>query len=232
MSRTAVTTSSEPSVVPAKPGWFYWFAWWVVQVVMLLAFRLRTHHVGRIPRQGPVLLVANHQSHLDPPIVGLCVRSRPVRFVARASLFRNRCFGPLIRALGAIPLRDKEGDLGAVRAALACLDEGSPIVVFPEGSRTRDGSIGEFKRGAVLLLKRVRCPIVPIGIEGAYDAWPRQRGLPRVWGTRIVAVVGEPIEAEDLLREGAEAALTRLENEVRALHAEARRRRRGSPSME
>ncbi len=209
--------------------WFYWLSWWAVQAVFLLVFRLRVHHAARMPRSGPVLIVVNHQSHLDPPLVGLCVRSRPVRFLARASLFRNRAFAPLIRALGAFPLRDGEGDLGAVRAALACLDAGQPVVVFPEGSRTHDGRVSEFKRGVVLLLKRVQCPVVAVGIEGAYDAWPRRRRLPKLWGSRVVVVVGPPIHAQDLLRDGAEAARARLENEVRELHAEARRLRRGNP---
>ncbi len=208
------------------------FAWWVVQVVALLVFRLRTFHAQRVPLTGPALLVVNHQSHLDPPLIGLAVRNRPVRFVARASLFRHRLFGSLIRAIGAFPLRDGEGDVGAVRAAVACLDAGQLVVVFPEGTRTNDGRIGEFKRGAVLLLKRVRCPVIPMAIEGAHETWPRRSRIPRLWGSRIVMVVGEPIPAAELLSDGPEEALARLRREVETLHSEARRRRRGRPPIE
>lgn len=220
------------SVLPQGSARLYSAMWWMSQIAAILAFRMRAYHTARMPRQGPVLLVANHQSHLDPPIVALATRGRRVRFIARASLFKGRRFGSFIRALGAFPLRDGEGDIAAVRAALACLDAGQPVLVFPEGSRCQDGRVGEFKRGAVLLLSRVRCPVVPIGIDGAFDAWPRHRTLPRLWGSRISVVVGEPIPAEELLRDGPEAALARLEREVRARHEEARRRRRGRPPID
>lgn len=225
----AIGAVEPPSAGPARA---YMVCWWVAQVIASLVFRLRTFHAHRIPSSGPVLLVSNHQSHLDPPIIALSVRGRPVRFVARASLFKGRGFSALIRALGAFPLRDGEGDVGAVRAAMACLNAEQPVLVFAEGSRTGDGRVGEFKRGVVLLLKRVRCPVTPIAIEGAYQTWPRGARRPRLWGSRIVTVVGEPIPAEELLRDGPEAALARLEREVRTLHEEARRRRRGRPALE
>ncbi len=204
--------------------WFYWFAWGAVTCVFTLLYRFRRHGLDLFPKSGPVLVVCNHQSHLDPPMIGLCVRNRQFRPLARASLFKNPVFGRLIRALNAIPLRDKEGDIHAIRAALAQLGAGEVVSLFPEGSRTPDGEVKQFHRGAALLLKRARCPVVPMAIEGAFDIWPRWRTLPRLWGGPLRIAVGEPISHDELMRDGAESALDRLRAEVVALHESLRRR--------
>ncbi len=206
---------------------FYWFAWGAVTCLLTLLYRFRRLHLGRFPESGPVLVVCNHQSHFDPPMIGLCVRNRQFRPLARASLFRNPVFARIIGALNAIPLRDNEGDIQAIRAALAQLRAGEVVSVFPEGSRTPDGEIKEFQRGATLLLKRARCPVVPMAIEGAFDIWPKSRALPQLWGGPLLIAVGEPIGHEELLRNGPEAALDRLRAEVEALHESLRRRQRG-----
>lgn len=197
---------------------FYWFAWSAVTFLCTLLYRLRRHGLDNIPREGGVLLVCNHQSHLDPPIIGLCVRNRQFRPLARQSLFRVPLLGGVIRALNAIPLRDNEGDVQAIRAALEQLRAGEVVSVFPEGTRTPDGEIGEFRRGATLLLKRARCPVVPLAIEGAFDVWPRHRSLPSLWGGPIRVLIGKPIAPEELLRDGPDAAVARLREEIVALH--------------
>jgi len=208
-------------VVPSRPliyraGW--WFFFWFFTV----CFRLRRLHMARVPRRGPVILAANHASHLDPPLTGMLMPRRRARFVARESLFRFGPFGWLLRRVGAVPIRREGGDVGAMKAIIAELRAGEAVVVFPEGTRSSDGEMHGFKRGVALLLKRSECPVVPVGIVGSFDAWPRQRMLPRFWGGPMAVAAGEPIPNDELLAVGPDEALDRLRDEIESLRAELR----------
>lgn len=201
---------------------FYWFWWSFCLFILTVFYRLRRYHMERIPKTGAVLLAGNHQSHFDPPAIGLCNTSRPTHFLARAGLFKNRAFGWFIAAVNSVPIKEESSDLGAIREILARLETGVPVLVFPEGSRTPDGDIHEFKRGVALLLKRAKCPVVPVAIEGAYDAFPRHRKFPRLFGCRIAVMIGHPIPHDELLKDGAEAGLARLKREIETMRAELR----------
>lgn len=206
----------------------YWTFWSLCLGCLTVFYRARRYHCDRMPRHGAVLIAANHQSHLDPPLVGVCNPWRPTHYLARAGLFKSRVFGWLIGALNAVPIREESGDLGAIREILSRLERGVPVLVFPEGSRSPDGAQHEFKRGIALLLKRAGCPVVPVAVEGCFDAYPRHRLLPRLWGCRVAAMVGHPISPEELLKDGADAGLRRLEREVEAMRMELRSRLRAS----
>lgn len=206
----------------------YWSVWWMLIPTLTLIYRLRRFHTERMPSEGAVLLAANHQSHLDPPTIATAVPGRAVHFLARSGLFRSRLFGWLIGSLNSVPIKEDSGDLGAIREIIARLETGVPVLVFPEGSRSPDGSVHEFKRGIALLLKRARCPVVPVAIEGAYDAFPRQRKWPRVWGCRLAVMIGEPIGPDELLKDGADAGLDRLRREIDTMRLELRSKLRAA----
>lgn len=212
---------------PGRP--FLGVLWWDVCRLlstgfMHLAFGLRVVGRERIPAEGPLLYLSNHQSVLDPVINGAAIHDRPFRPFARETLFRGP-FGVLIRSLGALPVVGGGGDKAVMRAALAELDAGRCVLVYPEGSRTHDGGLAPFKNGIALLLKRSNATVVPIGIEGAYDAWPRSAKRPR-WRRRIETEVGEPIGVDDLLQDGVPAAMRRLEHEIDELRRRCRTRLR------
>ncbi len=196
--------------------------------VFTLAYRLRRLHIDRVPRTGPVLIVANHQSYLDPPLIGVCLSHREIHPVARVGLFNIRPLAWLIRALNAIPIREGAGDVAAMKEALMRLKNGAAVVIFPEGSRTFDGAVSPFQRGAALLVKRSSCPVLPIAIEGPYDAWPRSRKRPRFWRQRISIMVGEPIAHDELLKDGPDAALERLRREISTMRDQLHRMHRAS----
>jgi len=183
--------------------------------------RLRRIDVMNIPREGPVLLVANHQSFYDPPAIGGGVRHRHADFLARASLFKFKPFGWLISTLNSSPIKQGAGDAGAMKATIAKMKNGRMMLVFPEGSRSPDGKLQPFQRGAAVLLKRAHCQVVPVGIAGAYEAWPRRRKLPIPFRDKIVVCYGEPIASDELMKESAEAALAHLRERVEALHQKA-----------
>lgn len=191
-------------------------------VFLVVCFRARAFHAERIPGAGPLLLAANHQSYLDPPLIGGFIGNRQTTYVARLGLFKFKPLGWFISALNAIPLRENSGDAAAIREVIRRLEQGEVVLIFPEGTRTFDGTMLEFKRGVALLVKKAKCPIVPIAVEGAFEGWPRDRILPRLFRTRVGVLYGNPIPYDELMKDGAEAALQRIEREVAALKAELR----------
>ncbi len=197
----------------------------VTLVLLMLFFRLRWRGAANLPRSGGVLVVANHQSYLDPPLVGCVMGSRQFDFLARAGLFEVRWLRPIITALHSVPVRESGGDPASIKEILRRLAMGRVVLVFPEGTRTRDGSIGEFKRGVALILRKSECPVLPVGIAGAYEAWPRG-GRPRLLRGPVVVEVGTPIPHAELLADGADEALKRLHAEVSALRERAEGLRR------
>lgn len=184
-----------------------------VSLTLRLLYRFRILDRGRIPRTGPVLVVANHCSFLDPMVVGSAMKDRQFSPMARESLFRFRPFGWLIGSFGTIPINRDGADAAAMRAGIGELQAGRCLAVFPEGTRSRDGSLGDFRRGVLLLLRKAPVAVVPMGLAGTHAIWPPGRGLPRCRG-RIVAAVGMPIPAAELLAVPPEEALARLRREI------------------
>lgn len=169
---------------------WYRFCRLVCQAAFLLVFRGRVFGTRRVPRTGGVLLVCNHQSFLDPVLATLAL-PRECHYLARDSLFTHPLLRRLIRSLNAFPIRRGSADVGGVKEALRRLRRGALIATFPEGTRTFDGRIGPMQAGVVLLARRANVPIVPTLIVGAYEAWPRQRRLPRP--RPVIVAYGEPL---------------------------------------
>ena len=155
-------------------SWF-WYAmlWCPCYAISQVWFRYRFSGKGYVPQTGPVLLVSNHQSNLDPVLVGIAC-PRQLKYLARQGLF----FWPFslwIRSLGAVPIDRERGAIGGIRTTLQLLKDGEAVVVFPEGSRTPDGKVHELLAGFCLLARRSGATIVPVAMDGAFDALPRGR---------------------------------------------------------
>lgn len=140
-----------------------------------------------------MIIACNHQSHLDPPIVGSGA-TRTVSFMARETLFRG-WFGQYISAINAFPI-DKEHPLGGIKEALRRLKLDECVAVFPEGSRTYDGELQEFLPGLIAIAQKTKSPIVPAAIEGAHDAMPRCENGRVHFFKKIAVRFGEPIPVE------------------------------------
>ena len=201
---------------------FYEFGRTIILVVFVVLFRYRWFGARRVPTDGALLIVANHQSYLDPPIIGAPIRQRQLDYVARAGLYKSRFLSWIIAALNATPIQEDRSDTRAVKDVLARLEQGRAVVLFPEGSRSRFGAVDEFKRGVAVIVKRSRCPVLPVAIEGAFDTWPRSRVLPRLFGGRFAVMYGRPIGHDELLRDGADAALVRLRAEIDSMRLQLR----------
>lgn len=158
--------------------------------VMRLLFRLEGRGAEHVPARGAVLLVANHSSFLDPPLVG-GVSPRQLSFMAKAELFRVPLFGGLIRRLNARPVRREGADAAALRTALRILQDGGVLLMFPEGTRGDEGTLREPKPGAAMLAVMSGAPVVPVFIQGSGRAWPRGRSLPRP--AKVIVTFGPPM---------------------------------------
>ena len=162
----------------------------VVAFLMRLLFRLESRGTEHIPATGPVLIVANHSSVLDPPLIG-GVCPRPLTFLAKAELFGIPGFGWLIRRLGASPLRREGADPSALRMAQRLLGDGKALLVFPEGTRGEEGVLREAKAGAALLAVQSGATVIPAYVCGSGRAWPRGRRLPRP--AKVMVTFGAPL---------------------------------------
>jgi 1-acyl-sn-glycerol-3-phosphate acyltransferase len=162
----------------------------VARLLSTLGWDLKTYGLHNVPLTGGVLLVANHQSYLDPIFIG-AHPNRMTSYLARHGLFTNRYFSWLIRGFNAFPIRQGEGDLGAIRETVRRLQEGHMLTIFPEGARTADGELGKIEPGAALVIRKAGVPVVPVGIEGAFHAWKKTRRFPRTGLVRVM--YGKPI---------------------------------------
>ena len=178
----------------------------------LCAARVRR---GVLPRGGMVI-ASNHQSYVDPVLLGAALPRR-ISFMARDTLFRNPLFGRLIRDVGAFPVRRDGVGTEGLKTAVRKLKAGEAVLVFPEGTRTRDGQVGPIKDGAGLLSRMASVPVVPAAVEGTFRAWPRGRAYPLP--ARMRVAFGEAIPAERFRRDP-DGARAELEQAIRSLHQE------------
>lgn len=158
-------------------------------------FRGRVYNKQRVPKTGAVLLVSNHQSHVDPVATTLAL-PRECHYVARDTLFKNPLFGRIIVHLNAFPIKRGAADVGALKEILRRLKGGCAVVIFPEGTRTKDGSLGEFRPNALAVAKKAKVTIVPVTVSGAFEALPRGSVLPRP--RRVSIAYSEPISVEQV----------------------------------
>jgi 1-acyl-sn-glycerol-3-phosphate acyltransferase len=155
--------------------------------------RVRVSGLENVPRDGPLIVVANHLSNADPPLVAGWLTpalGRQMHILAKQSLFVP-VVGWLLRRLGATPVRAGGSDIEAYRVAREVLDRGEVLCIFPEGTRSHDGVLGEAKPGVAMLATRSGVPILPVGVSGTDRFLGRGQRLPRL-GTRVELRVGEP----------------------------------------
>lgn len=145
----------------------YCFFYWLMRAVFFAWFSLEVRGMEHVPRSGPAIVVANHRSAFDPPLMGALL-PRPVYFMAKAELFRVRPFAWLIRALHAYPVDRQRADRAALRRSVDLLRQGQCLLIFPEGHRSPDGQLQAMRAGVLVMAQMTGCPIVPVGIAGRY----------------------------------------------------------------
>lgn len=176
----------------------YGALWIFFNLVGRLFFRYRTTGQEQIPKEGGVLVAANHASYLDIPFLG-CGMRRRARFLGRSNLFPNPVVNWIIQQLGWIPMRQDRLDRRGFGQAITLLKEGKLVVIYPEGSRTQDGRLAAGKPGVGVLVAETCCPVVPAFIAGTFEVLPM--GARRVRCRPISVRFGAPIDfSADLAR--------------------------------
>ena len=182
-------------------GWLFFRAWYATY------FRWRVFNPERVPGTGAVILASNHASFLDPPLVGAGL-SRGINYLARESLFRFPGIGALLRSWNAVPVDRDGGGAAGLKAILDRLLAGGGIILFPEGTRTRDGHLQPARSGIGLVVIKSNAPVVPVRVFGTYEAYGRHVKFPRP--KRITVKYGRPMSFEQWRAEAKTCSKPRL----------------------
>jgi 1-acyl-sn-glycerol-3-phosphate acyltransferase len=192
---------------------FYQFARAVVLSVFKVVFRVRVVGRDRVPKTGAYIVAPSHRSTLDIPFAAF-ITPRTVRFLAKDDLFATPFGRRLFDALGAVEVERGTADRAALRALEDALAAGSPVAVFPEGTRHFGPEIAELYAGAAFLAIKLGVPIVPVGIGGSEHILPKGKVFPRVH--RVAVSVGHPIPPPVFEGRARRAAATKLTEQLRA----------------
>ncbi len=144
----------------------YWISHFIFVAISKLFFPVRVKGLHHIPAKGSFILASNHLSNLDPMLLGIASR-RKLSYIAKESLFKNKFFGFFLRKVNAFPIKRDSLDIGAIKEALKRLRNSSPIVIFPEGTRTQTVEIKEPQPGIGLLAVKANVAVVPTLIDGS-----------------------------------------------------------------
>jgi 1-acyl-sn-glycerol-3-phosphate acyltransferase len=185
----------------------YRLGWTTFRLMYATYFRWRVFNPEHVPAQGGVILASNHASFLDPPLVGSGLK-RDINYLARESLFRYPGIGALLRSWNAVPVDRDGGGARGLRAILDRLLAGGGIILFPEGTRTKDGRLQPARSGIGLTVIKSAAPVVPVRVFGTYEAYGRHLTLPRPH--RVIVKYGRPLDFETLRAEAKTCDKARL----------------------
>jgi 1-acyl-sn-glycerol-3-phosphate acyltransferase len=193
---------------------YHLFKWSIVSPMLHTYFRGRIYDADRVPQKGALIIVANHASDFDPPLLSSCVR-RPVSYMAKEELFQVPVFSQAIQVYGAYPVKRGSPDRSAIRAALAQLEAGWAVGLFLQGTRTADERIPAAKLGAAMIAAKAQVPLLPVNLWGTSGIVPKGGRLPR--SVPVTVRVGELIAPPTSSKREEMEAVT--QNCVAAIHA-------------
>ena len=202
--------------------WTYSISRVIVRGIAALVFGARIEDRENYPSASGGLVCANHQSYFDPIIVGMTC-PRELCYVARDTLFRSAFLGWLMTWYNTIPIHREGLGLSAIKEILRRLKRDELVLIFPEGTRTDNGEMGPLQPGFCAIARRSKKPLIPVGIDGAYQVWPRDRKWPR--RDRIAVCIGEPILPEEIASLADDDLVSELSRRLSACHAKARQLR-------
>ena len=184
-----MTREREPLISLAL---YHAFKWSIVSPMLHSYFRGRIYGVENVPKSGPIVVVSNHASYFDPPIIANCVR-RPVAYMAKEELFEVPVLAQAIKLYGAYPVSRGSADRNTIRAALEYLESGWAVGVFLQGTRTPDGKVTDPKRGAALLAAKAKAPFLPVSLWGSEKILQKGSAIPRA--VPLTIRIGKLIDA-------------------------------------
>jgi 1-acyl-sn-glycerol-3-phosphate acyltransferase len=211
-SKPAAAVANVEAPYAERPTILWKLAQVLVRLWSTVWFDLKVWGIRNVPRTGGVLIVSNHQSYLDPPILGARI-PRPMSYMAKSELFEHRVLAMLIRSLGAFPVRQGAGDVRAIKETVHRLQEGRVLNIFPEGSRTETGEIMPLEPGVALVARKAGVPIVPAAMIGSYEAWPKGKKMFHRHPIRLV--FGPPLDVKGMK---SEQVLRLIDSAIRKLY--------------
>ncbi|MDE6789778.1 MAG: 1-acyl-sn-glycerol-3-phosphate acyltransferase [Ruminococcus sp.] len=167
----------------------YHFVKIIAYIAFKIAFNIRFEGRNNIPKGEPVIYASNHRTNADPPLVA-CRGKGKFAFMAKEELFRNKLFAWLIRSLGAFPVARGKGDKGVLDTAIERLESGRSLIIFPEGTRSKDGKVHRGHSGAAVIAAKSQKKIIPVGIVF---------GEKLKFRTKITVKYGEPINPDEYI---------------------------------
>ncbi len=185
----------------------YRLGWLSFRALYKFYFRWRVFNAERVPLTGPVILASNHASFLDPPLVGAGLK-RGINYLARENLFRFPVVGWVLHQWQVVPVDREGGGAKGLKAILDRLLAGGAIILFPEGTRTRDGNLQPARSGIGLTVIKSSAPVVPVRVFGTFQAYGRQMRFPRPH--RVAVKYGRPMLFEQLRAEAKVCSKQRL----------------------
>jgi 1-acyl-sn-glycerol-3-phosphate acyltransferase len=195
---------------------YHLFKWTVVSPMLNLYFRRRLYGTEHVPMQDKLIVVANHASDFDPPMLSSSVR-RPVSYMAKEELFKVPVLAQAIRLYGAYPVKRGSADRSAIREAIKQLEAGWAVGIFLEGTRTDDGRIPNPKVGAALIAAKTQTPLLPVCLWGTHEIFPEGSAIPRPvpLTIRIGEVIDPPATTK---RDQLEAVTAQCTEAIHKLH--------------
>lgn len=185
----------------------YFIGWSLFRIIYAIYFRWRVFHPERVPKTGPVILASNHLSFLDPPLVGSGL-DRGINYLARKTLFRYPGIGTLLRSWNAVPVDRDGGSAAGLKEILDRLKRGGAIIMFPEGTRSRNGQLQPGRSGIGLAIMKSDAPVIPVRVFGTYEAYGKGVKLPRPH--RVQVKYGQPMYFSKLRDEAKTCSKDRL----------------------
>ncbi len=168
----------------------------IIFVIAKLFFRIKVIGHSNIPNKDGVIIAANHVSYLDPPFIG-CVICRRANFMARDDLFRNPVFAWILRNCKSFPVKRGTGDSGAIKEAVRRLKKGEPVLLFPEGTRSKDGNLREGRPGVGMIVALSGAKVVPAFIKGPEEVLPKDSKKIRF--KKVTVAFGKPIDFKEMI---------------------------------
>lgn len=195
---------------------YHLFKWSIVSPTLHLYLQGRTYGAKNVPQRGPLVVVSNHASDFDPPILSSCV-GRPVAYMAKEELFEIPILKQAIQVYGAYPVSRGAADRSAIRSALKYLEAGWATGLFLEGTRTPDGRITDPKLGAALVAAKAKAPLLPVSLWGTQHIFKKGSALPRP--VPITVRIGEVIDAPNSTdRQELQSVTQQCAAAIKALH--------------
>ena len=170
------------------------------KALLKTVFGLEVRGQGNLPKKGPFIIVSNHVSYADPAVVGVACNTSSVAFMAKRELFEIPVFGSWVKAVGCIPIERYSGSPAPLKKAVKKLKEGGVLGMFPEGTRSPDGSFRKAQPGIGIIALKSGAPVVPFYIEGAREALPVGKKWPVPH--KIRATIGKPVDIPESLKLG------------------------------